>query len=66
MNRYEKSNIKLQKKSNLISITNPLSNSELEAYYKNKYFNKKSINFKKKYSKQELKLKTYNFEIYFF
>ena len=62
----KKSNIKLYKKSNLISISNPLSNSESQTYYKNKYFNKKSINFKKKYSKQELKNKVYNFEVYFF
>ena len=60
------SKIKLQKKSDLISISNPISTSELEKYYKNKYFNKKSIHFKKKYSRLDLKNKTYNFEIYYF
>lgn len=59
------SKIKL-KKTFLTSISNPLSKKKLENFYKIKYFNENKSNFKKKYSKLEIKEKTYNFETYLF
>lgn len=57
-------NIKLKKKSGLLSIKNPLNKKDLIKYYSFNYFNKKTINFKRKYSKLELENKFYNFKIY--
>ena len=56
-------NIKLKKKSGLLSIKNPLNKKDLIKYYSFNYFNKKTINFKRKYSKLELENKFYNFKI---
>ena len=58
--------IKLIKKNNLISISNPLNEEKLDKFYKNHYFSKKKSFFKKSYSKYEIKEKTYNFEIYYY
>lgn len=58
--------IKLKKKLGLVSISNPLKKKELESFYELKYFKENKTNFKKKYSKLEIKEKTYNFELYYF
>ena len=57
-------NIKLKKKSGILSIRNSLNKKDLIKYYSFNYFNKKTINFKRKYSKLELENKFYNFKIY--